>query len=616
MAMTAQTCFTDEITVDGFCGGGGWSTGFELAIGRPVDIGINHDESAIALHKKNHPNTRHYNENIWEVDPRTACAGRPVGWAHFSPDCKHFSRAKGAKPVSKKIRGLAWVVLKWAGTVHPRIISTENVVEFMTWGPLVAARDKKTGRVLKKDGTVAAPGERVAYQEQQLVPDKRRAGETFRRFVKELRELGYTVEWRELTACDYGAPTTRRRFFLLARRDGKPIVWPQPTHGDPHSAAVQSGKLRPWRTASEIIDWTQPCPSIFERKKPLAENTLRRIARGIQKFVVENPEPFIVQVNHAGDRFRGKEITEPLPTLTAKVVTPYIMCNNQNNVGSSPEEPVHTVTTGNRHFVACPTLIQYHSEQSEKEHRGQNIVEPLQTVDASNRYGLAAATLVQTGYGERKGQAPRALDLEKPLGTVVSGQKHAAVTAFLSKYYAGGYTGAGSAADAPVDTITAIDHNSLCTANIVQLNNNCTGQPVTEPLHTVTAGAGHFAEVRALLIKYYGKGTAHSLTEPLDTITSRDRFGLVTISGAEYRIVDIGLRMLSPRELYNAQGFPEDYIIDMSFDGKAYPKSAQVARCGNAVPPPFSTALARANVPEWCTGKSFQTMAEWAVEKE
>lgn len=492
----------------------------------------------------------------------------------------------------------------------------ENVVEFMTWGPLVAARDKKTGRVLKKDGTVAAPGERVAYQEQQLVPDKRRAGETFRRFVKELRELGYTVEWRELTACDYGAPTTRRRFFLLARRDGKPIVWPQPTHGDPHSAAVQSGKLRPWRTASEIIDWTQPCPSIFERKKPLAENTLRRIARGIQKFVVENPEPFIVQVNHAGDRFRGQEITEPLPTLTAKhgfgVVTPYIMCNNQNNVGSSPEEPVHTVTTGNRHFVACPTLIQYHSEQSEKEHRGQNIVEPLQTVDASNRYGLAAATLVQTGYGERKGQAPRALDLEKPLGTVVSGQKHAAVTAFLSKYYAGGYTGAGSAADAPVDTITAIDHNSLCTANIVQLNNNCTGQPVTEPLHTVTAAQATSRKCVRCLLNIMARERRTALMEPLDTITSRDRFGLVTISGTEYQIVDIGLRMLSPRELYNAQGFPSDYEIEFDCYGKAYPKSAQVARCGNAVPPPFATALARANVPEWCTGKSFQTMAEWA----
>lgn len=611
----AQLSLTDEITVDGFCGGGGWSTGFELAIGKPVDIGINHDAAAIALHKKNHPYTKHYNENIWEVDPKEACAGRPIGWAHFSPDCKHFSRAKGAKPVSKKIRGLAWVVIKWAGTVKPRIISMENVVEFTTWGPLIAARDKKTGMVIKKDGSVAARGEIVPYHEQQLVPDKRRAGETFRRFVRELRALGYVVEWKELTACDYGAPTTRKRFFLLARRDGMPIVWPEPTHGNPHSEAVKSGKLLPWHTASEIIDWTQKCPSIFERKKPLAENTLRRIARGIQKFVIDNPEPFIVQVNHGGEGFRGQEVTDPLPAITSKhgfgVVTPYIMCNNDNNVGSSPQEPAHTVTTGNRHFVACPTLIQYHSEQGDGEHRGQKVTDPLQTVDASNRYGLAAATLVQTGYGERDGQAPRALDLEKPLGTVVSEQKHAAVTAFLSKYYAGGYSGAGSAPDAPVDTITAIDHNSLCTANIVQLNNNCTGQPMTEPLHTITAGAGHFAEVRALLIKYYGNGSAHSLKEPLDTITSRDRFGLVTIRGTEYQIVDIGLRMLSPRELYNAQGFPPDYEIEVDCNGKAYPKKEQVARCGNAVPPPFATALARANAPEWCEDKPIKTMAEW-----
>lgn len=597
--MQRQIDLTEEITVDGFCGGGGWSTGFELAIGAPVTIGINHDQAAIAMHKRNHPYTRHYNENIWKVDPYEACAGRPVGWAHFSPDCKHFSRAKGAKPVSKQIRGLAWVVIKWAGTVHPRIISMENVMEFTTWGPLIAARDKQTGRVLKKDGSVAAPREIIPYHNQQLVPDKRRAGKTFRRFVQELRALGYVVEWRELTACDYGAPTTRRRFFLLARRDGMPIVWPEPTHGDPRSEAVKSGKLLPWHTAAEIIDWAQECPSIFERKKPLAENTLRRIARGIQKFVIDNPDPFIVQVNHA------QKISHTMPDITSKhgfgLVTPYIMCNNDNNVGSSPKEPVHTVTTGNRHFIACPTLIQYHSEQRSSEHRGQYVTVPLQTVDGSNRYGLVAATLVQTGYGERKGQAPRALDLEKPLGTVVSGQKHAAVTAFLSKYYAGGYTGAGSAADAPVDTITAIDHNSLCTANIVQLNNNCVGQPVTEPLHTVTAGAGHFAEVRALLIKYYGNGCPHSLKEPLDTITSRDRFGLVTIKGTKYQIIDIGLRMLSPRELYNAQGFPRDYEIEVDCDGKAYPKKEQVARCGNAVPPPFATALVRANAPEKCT---------------
>lgn len=270
----AQLSFDDEIVVDGFCGGGGWSTGFELAVGRPVDIGINHDAAAIAMHRKNHPYTRHYNANIWDVDPREACAGRPVGWAHFSPDCKHFSRAKGGKPVSKKIRGLAWVVIKWAGTVFPRIISMENVIEFTTWGPLVAARDKKSGRVLKQDGSIAEPGERVPVQEQKLVPDKRRAGKTFRRFVGELRALGYTVEWRELTACDYGAPTTRRRFFLLARRGEKPIVWPEPTHGAPDSEGVLSGRLQPWRTAAEIIDWSKPCPSIFERKNIFGSDIL------------------------------------------------------------------------------------------------------------------------------------------------------------------------------------------------------------------------------------------------------------------------------------------------------------------------------------------------------
>lgn len=485
--MKGQTCFTNEITVDGFCGGGGWSTGFELAIGRPVDIGINHDAAAIAMHRKNHPYTKHYNENIWEVDPREACAGRPVGWAHFSPDCKHFSRAKGAKPVSKKIRGLAWVVIKWAGTVHPRIISMENVVEFTTWGPLVSVRDKKTGRVLKKDGSVAEPGERVPYNEQQLVPDKRRAGETFRRFVRKLRAMGYVVEWRELRACDYGAPTTRKRFFLLARRDGKPIVWPKPTHGDPDSQEVKSGTRLPWRTAAEIIDWSKPCPSIFERKKPLAQNTMKRIAHGIQKFVLDNPSPFFV----------GR---------------------NQNEGWA-------------------PTLIQYHTEQHDGEHRGQGLDVPLQTVDASNRYALAAAI-------------------------------------------------------------------------VVQLNHNSIGQNVSEPLRTVTAGAGHFADVRAFLIKYYGNGSEHRVEEPLDTITAKDRFGLVIVKGEQYRIADIGLRMLSPRELYNAQGFPPDYEIEVDCNGKAYPKKEQVARCGNAVPPPFATALAKANIPEWCKAE-IRTMHEW-----
>lgn len=539
----AQLSFEDEITVDGFCGGGGWSTGFELAIGRPVDVGINHDAAAIAMHRKNHPYTKHYNANIWDVNPREACAGRKVGWAHFSPDCKHFSRAKGGKPVSKKIRGLAWVVIKWAGTVFPRIISMENVMEFTTWGPLVAARDKKTGRVLKQDGSVAAPGERVPVHEQKLVPDKHRAGKTFRRFVGELRALGYTVEWRELTACDYGAPTTRRRFFLLARRDGKPIVWPEPTHGAPDSEGVRSGKLQPWRTAAEIIDWSKPCPSIFERKKPLAENTLRRIARGIQKFVLDNPEPFIVQVNHGGNDFRGQTTDEPLPTITAKhgfgVVAPIVTKYQQNSTGQPPEKPLDTVMPGATRFaVTAATLIQYHTERTTGECRGQDLRRPLQTVDTSNRYGLAAAM-------------------------------------------------------------------------VVQLNNHCIGQDVRRPLHTITAGAGHFADVRAFLIKYYGDGCAHSVDKPLDTITTRDRFGLVTVKGVQYQIVDIGLRMLTPRELYNAQGFPPDYEIEVDDKGHAYPKHEQVARCGNAVPPQFATALARANAPEWCKGKKITTMAQW-----
>lgn len=506
--MKGQINLLDEITVDGFCGGGGWSTGFELAIGRPVDVGINHDKAAIALHKKNHPFTRHYQTNIFDVDPYKACQGRPVAWAHFSPDCKHFSRAKGKKPVSKFIRSLAWVVIRWAGTVKPRIISMENVPEFMTWGPLCAVRGPH-GRVLRKDGTETPKGVSTPYKDQLLTPDKRKAGRTFRKFTSALRKLGYTVEWKELKACDYGAPTSRKRFFLLARLDGKPIRWPEPTHGDPNSDAVKSGALLPWRTAAEIIDWSAPCPSIFERKKPLAENTLRRISRGIQKYIIDDPEPFIVQINHAGENFRGQDIHSPMPTITAK-----------HGFG-----------------VVAPTLIQYHTEQTGREHRGQTVEQPLQTVDAANRYGLAAATLIQ-------------------------------------------------------------------------FNNHCDGVSAQTPLPTVTAQAGHFAEVRAFLMKYYGSGTGQPVTAPLDTITSHDRFAVVEIKGVPYQIADIGLRMLTPRELYNAQGFPADYEIETDCYGNSYPKKEQVARCGNAVPPAFATALARANWPEVCAGKNLSTMQD------
>ena len=578
--MNAQISLMDEITVDGFCGGGGWSTGFELAIGRPVDIGINHDKDAIAMHKKNHPWTKHYNENIFEVDPYEATGGRPVGWAHFSPDCTHFSRAKGGTPVKKHIRGLAWVVTKWAGTVHPRIISMENVPEFMTWGPLCARRNKD-GRIHKTDGTLADKCEYVPQSMQQLIPDKRKIGQTFRRFISVMRRLGYKCEWRTLTASDYGAPTIRKRLFILFRRDGQPIVWPEPTHGDPESDDVKSGKLKPWHTAAECIDWNIKCPSIFERKKPLAENTLRRIAKGIQKYVIDNPKPFIVQVNHGGENFRGQRIDKPLSTVTSKhgygIATPILtqICQNGScERSSSVETPLKTIVSKNEHCLVTPTLIQYHGEQSESEVRGQGLDQPLQTVDTSNRYGL--------------------------------------VTAFMSKYFGGGYKGSGSGMDKPMSTITAIDHNALAAVHITQFNNHCIGQRADEPLKTITCGEGHFGEVRAFLIKYYSGGEGHgqSVDEPLHTITTKDRFGLVTIEGQEYAIVDIGLRMLSPRELYNAQGFPVDYEIETDCYGRAYPKTKQVARCGNSVPPPFATALVRANAPEWC-GERIKTMREF-----
>lgn len=617
----------DEITVDGFCGGGGWSTGFEFGIRRPVDIGINHDAAAIALHIKNHPFTKHYQCDIFEVDPVEACQGRKVGWAHFSPDCKHFSRAKGAKPVSKHIRSLAWVVVQWAAAVKPRIISMENVPEFVTWGPLIALRGPH-GRVMKQVITIhkgketvklveAEPGENVPLKQRAQTPDPKRRGLTFAQFVGHLRKLGYEVEWRELVASDLGAPTSRKRFFLVARCDGKPIVWPKPTHGDPKTWEVQSGQLKPWRTAAEIIDWSLPCPSIFERKKPLAENTLKRIAKGLQKFVINNPEPFIVQVNHSGEQFRGQSIAEPMPTVTSKhgfgvvtpyvvgicqqgggdrvrsadeplstictknkhcVVTPYIMCNNAENLGRDIQDPVPTITTGNRNFLAAPTLIQYHTEQSEREHRGQGVEMPLQTVDAANRYGVAMA--------------------------------------FISKYFGDGEQGTGSKMDAPLGTVTAVDHNSVCAATMIQLKNHCDGLDLRKPLPTITAQGTHFAEVRAMLIKYYGVGVGQSVDKPLDTITAKDRFGLVTVAGVDYQIVDIGLRMLTPRELYNAQGFPPDYEIEVDCYGNAYPKKEQVARCGNAVPPAFATALVRANWPEAC-GEEIKTMAAlndaWAV---
>ena len=585
-----------ELVVDNFAGGGGASTGIELATGYSVDIAINHDPEAIKMHKVNHPNTKHYCENVWEVDPVKACKGHPVGLAWFSPDCKHFSKAKGGKPVEKNIRGLAWVVLKWAALVRPRVIMLENVEEFQTWGPCIPIRDKDTGRVIvsmvgrhdreknEPRTRVADPGEVVPVDRQIFQPDPKRSGQTYKKWRKQLEALGYEIDTKELVAADYGAPTMRKRFFMIARCDGKPIVWPEPTHGPADSEEVKAGLLKPYVGAYTQLDFSLPCPSIFDtaeeikRKygiravRPLAQKTMDRIARGLKKFVLDNPEPFIIQCNHGGER-RQNDIKEPLPTITGKhgygivepKIVPYMGTNTTNHPGGNCKNPIHTITTGNQQCLISPTLIQYHSETSKDEVRGQSIEDPIMTVDGSNRYGL--------------------------------------VTSFLHKYYDGGYTGAGDTVENPLPTVTSWDHNSLCAVNLIQMNNHCDGRDVKEPIPTITAGDGHFGEVRAFLIKYYGQGTVQDVKEPLDTVTSRDRFGLVTINGTDYKIVDIGLRMLEPKELYGCQGFPDDYIIDRDYTGKKYPRSEQVRRCGNAVCPPIPAALVKANLPELCVAK-------------
>lgn len=495
-----------ELIIDNFAGGGGASTGIEAAIGRPVDIAINHDPGAVAMHEVNHPQTRHFCESVWDIDPRKVCDGRPVGLAWFSPDCKHFSKAKGRKPVEKKIRGLAWVVLRWAATVKPRIIMLENVEEFVTWGPL------------------------VTNSEGECYPCPKNKGRTFRSFINALQRQGYEVEHKELRACDYGAPTIRKRLFLIARCDGQQIVWPEPTHAEPGNEAVRKGLLKPWRTAAECIDWSIVAPSIFERKRPLADATLRRIAKGIMRYVVNNPDPFIVTYyGSKGPDFRGQPITEPLKTQT----------------------------TENRHALVVPSIV------------------PIANYNGSDSVHPAGA----------------------PLRTITAwprGGHFALCAAFLAKHY-GGAT--GQAVDKPSGTITTVDHHSLVTASMIRQFGESVGSDADEPVGTITAGGmGKTGLLNAFLLKYYGSDQDPQVKEPLHTVTTRDRFGLVTVRGEEYQIVDIGMRMLAPRELFRAQGFPENYIIDRDSHGKPITKTEQVARCGNSVCPPMSEALVKANM--------------------
>lgn len=537
--MNYQMQLTDEIIVDNFAGGGGASCGIEAATGKPINIAVNHDPEAIAMHQMNHPHTQHFCENVWDIDPVKVCAGRRVGLAWFSPDCKHFSKAKGGKPVEKKIRGLAWVVLRWAATVKPRIICLENVEEFTTWGPIL-------------DGK----------------PCPKNKGKTFRSFVTALKAHGYEVEWRSLRACDYGAPTIRKRLVMIARCDGLPIVWPCPTHGPKNSG------LLPYKTAADCIDWSLTGQSIFNRKKPLAEATMARVAKGVKKFVIDSKQPFIVTCNHSGDSFRGQGIDEPMKTITASrdahgIVQPYIIPIGYGEApGQAPrcnsiDSPLGTIVAGGiKHAVVAPFLTECANSSNQ---RNMPIDEPLRTQCAEvkgGHFALIQAGMISPMYSGADGRDPR-----KPLGTV-----------------------------------TTIDHNAAVSVFMTKMRGTNIGSKIDDPLHTISAGGQHHAEVRAFLVKYYGneKGT-HGIDSPIGAVTTKDRFGLVTLRGQKYQISDIYLRMLTPAELYAAQGFPKSYIFDRAVvDGslKTLSKRAQVKMCGNSVSPPMAEAVVRANYTE------------------
>jgi len=593
----SQINIFDEIIVDNFAGGGGASTGIELAAGRPVAIAINHDPDAILLHKTNHPHTLHLQASVWDIDPEKVCAGRPVGLAWFSPDCKHFSKAKGSALVDRKIRGLAWIALRWAGTVRPRVIMLENVEEFQTWGPV------RKGK-----------------------PVKKKAGQTFRKFIRQLTELGYNVEFREIVAANLGAPTTRKRFVLVARCDGKPIVWPENTHAPRDSEEVRTGKLLPWRSAAEIIDWSLPSYSIFASRqelkekygikavRPLADNTLRRVIRGVDKFTIKSGNAFLVECNHSGDGHL-RSVESPANTITGKytgglckpVLAPLTVTNTSNSVGSQACDPIHTVTTaGNQLLVSASLMSIGHTKGGD---RIRDMREPSPTTVTKQEACIVAANLIQ--YHTEQTEHARASSLETPINTVDTSNRYGLACANLVEYY-----GNGNPLDIsqPMHTVTVRDREALVAAHVVKFKGQELGQHPTDTLNTITAvneyaqcsvvlvkavgsNLGHWPEIRGLLNKYCG----YSLAD--------DELLLLIINNTAYYIADITLRMLSPRELYNAMGFPEDYIIDYDYMGNEYKKTKQVARCGNAVCPPLAEAMVRANFPEWC-GSKITTMEQ------
>lgn len=575
-----------EIVVDVFAGGGGMSTGIERAIGRHVDVAINHNPDALSLHQANHPQTRHLVRDVREVCPRMATGGRPVGGLHLSPDCTHHSQAKGGQPRDEELRALPWVGVRWIGTVAPRIVTGENVREILLWGPLVAKRCPVTRRVVKIDGTVAAKGEVVPRRQQFLVPDKKRQGQHWRRFVAIHRAKGYEIEWRVLNAADHDVPTKRRRLIWIARRDGAPIVWPEPVrHEKP-----QRGQKR-WRAAAEAIDFGIPCPSIFTRERPLAEATLRRIAHGMRKFVLESADPFIVPVTHQGS-LRVHDIREPMRTITGAHRGEFALAS----------------------AVLAPAIV-----TNTTGHPGTAVSTPLPTITTAGNQMLAAATLVQMGHGDGKPGARRwsygANDIRGPVGTITaSGGGQALAAAMLVQANGGFNATPARACSEPMSTITTTgSQQQLVMAHLAQLRNNCSSRDLREPLQVISAGGEHHALVEytltkeheegalrcaAFLMRYHGHGGQWSdLRDPLTTITTKDRLALVTVwlKGEPYVIVDIGLRMLTPRELYNANGFPANYVIDRGHDGRRFTRTQQVHFCGNAVPPGLGYAVWAAN---------------------
>ncbi len=645
--------FADEIVVDLFAGGGGMSTAIERATGRFVDVAVNHNADALSMHQANHPQTDHFIGDVYEVDPREASSERPVGLLHLSPDCTHHSQASGGQPRDRKTRALSWVGKRWAGQVAPRVITLENVKQIQQWGPLIAKRDKVTGRVIKLSGGVAEKGERVPLQNQFLIPDPKRAGQTWKAFVAQLQSFGYNVEWKVLCAADYGAPTTRERLFLVARRDGLPIVWPEPTH----TKEKTKGKKK-WRSAAECIDWSLPCPSIFDRQKPLAEATLRRIARGLKRYVLDAKKPFIVPIAHHHGRDTCHSTQEPLRMVTASpkggtfaVSAPVLAKLRGDSLGTRMDDPVPTITSGG------------------------NSKRPA---GAPHALGVISPVMVQAGHGEgTPGRAQRwgsgAKDPQAPLGTVTaSGGGQAIATAYLAQMNGGFNSTPGHDVRNPASTITHTgsqqqvvlaslaqadagmgDHRREAAAFLSRQFGTSTGQSAESPLGTVMAGGGRgksvavsaflatnttghggadchgpvptlttgqqqacvqctlspddeekALRVAAFLIRYYGEGgQLGDLHGPAATITTKERLALVTVhlQGVPYVITDIGLRMLQPRELYRAQGFPDDYIIDHGHDGRVFSKANQVRFCGNSVSPPPAEALIRANYVD--TGK-------------